>query len=154
MDGVSDQPEGPGWWQGSDGKFYPPYPAFALHGDQTDTKFVRWRNGCLISLCVVGGIVALSIGLGLVFAGEFDTTGKDNDPTISSAEFDQIENGMTLSQVEAIVGGKGALISWAGEGAFRTELYRWDGGSLTSLNANVTFQGGEVVAKEVQFGGR
>jgi hypothetical protein len=153
VDGVSDQPEGPGWWQGSDGKSYPPYPAFALHGGLTDTKSVRWRNGCLIALGVVVGIAALSIGLGLVFAPEFDTTRKDNDPTISSAEFDQIENGMTLSQVEAIVGGRGALISWAGEGANRTELYRWDGGSLTSLNGNVTFHGGEVVAKEVHFGG-
>jgi len=76
---------------------------------------------------------------------------EENKSTISMDEFNQIENGMTASQVNKIIGGKGSLLSSAGSGAYATEIYTWDGDAGWGANANVTFQNGKVMAK-AQFG--
>ncbi|WP_353856764.1 hypothetical protein [Bacillus sp. Bos-x628] len=71
--------------------------------------------------------------------------------TISMAEFDSIENGMTMAEVNKIIGGKGSLLSSAGSGTYETKIYQWDGDAGWGANANVTFQNGKVMAK-AQFG--
>ncbi|MFR7272463.1 hypothetical protein ACLVL5_06185 [Streptococcus pneumoniae] len=76
---------------------------------------------------------------------------EEKKSTISMDEFNQIENGMSVSQVNKIIGGKGSLLSSAGSGAYATEIYTWDGDAGWGANANVTFQNGKVMAK-AQFG--
>ena len=113
------------------------------------------NNGCVIALAVVGGIVVVSIvgllTLGLLFASEVDdattVAGRDNGVEMTLEEFDQIQNGMTLEQVQVIVGGPGALTSSGGDGEFKTELFSWDGTDNFGANANVSFQNGVVIGK-------
>jgi hypothetical protein len=59
---VSDQPLGPGWWQASDGKFYPPQgPGYSVPVYQTN----RNQNaaygvvgGCLLGVLIFVGVIA------------------------------------------------------------------------------------------------
>lgn len=85
-------------------------------------------------------------------AGNSDSEKEILPELITIEEFNEIETGMTYDEVVKIIGSEGELTSQVdiGEYEFRTELYVWYG--LTpGANANVTFQGGKVVAK-AQFG--
>jgi hypothetical protein len=72
---------------------------------------------------------------------------------MSLAEFHQISNGMTYSQVSSIVGGKGNLQSEAGQPGtqFYTVSYGYDGEGSLGANAILMFQGG-VLEMKSQFG--
>lgn len=77
-----------------------------------------------------------------------------NDPKLTAAEFEKIKNGMSIAEVEKIIGGKGELQSEVGaEGdTTYTVMYTWQGKGFGS-NANVTFQGSPaVVQMKAQFG--
>lgn len=77
-----------------------------------------------------------------------------NPPTMSLAEFNAITNGMNVQEVADIVGSSGTLISEVDLGlgySHRTLMFQWDGEGSIGANANVTFQGGEVISK-AQFG--
>lgn len=79
---------------------------------------------------------------------------EDNPPTITMAEYNQIETGMTYFQVCDIIGGSGELLSEVDMGMgfeYATEMYMWEGEGIVGANANVTFQGSKVIAK-AQFG--
>lgn len=84
----------------------------------------------------------------------------ENEPVINSEkitmeEFEQIKTGMTYEEVVAIIGGTGELSSEVNLGMgdeYITQIYVWYGeGAFSIGNANITFQGGKVVAK-AQFG--
>ena len=78
----------------------------------------------------------------------------ENPPTITLAEYNQIETGMTYFQVCDIIGGYGEVLSEVDLGIgseYATEMYMWEGEGMAGANANVTFQGGKVTAK-AQFG--
>jgi hypothetical protein len=116
-------------------------------------------NGCLKAFLIViaigvVGLIGLAV-LGVMFADEVaDRTrvaGRDNGVSVTLREFDQIENGMSLRQVEGIFGGEGALLSTAGTGEFETAIYSWDGSGSFGANVNVTFQNDAVMGK-AQFG--
>lgn len=69
---------------------------------------------------------------------------------ITKAEFDQIQTGMTLDQVNAIVGAPGTLDFESGSGTdYSFASYSWDGAGGTS--ASVSFQQGLVSSKN-QYG--
>jgi hypothetical protein len=72
-----------------------------------------------------------------------------NKPTISKAEFDKIENGMTYEQVTQIIGGPGEVLSEVGQKGdqFYTIMYSYTGEGQLGANANFTFQGGKLQAK-------
>ena len=74
---------------------------------------------------------------------------------INMEKFEKINSGMTYEEVVAIIGEKGELSSEVDMGIgsdFVTQIYTWQGeGILLRGNANITFQGGKVVAK-AQFG--
>jgi len=75
------------------------------------------------------------------------------DTGISLKEFNQIQNGMSYSQVAQIVGEPGTMLSSLdlNIGAeYATEVYSWYGKDNIS-NANITFQGGKVVMKVQLF---
>jgi hypothetical protein len=65
---------------------------------------------------------------------------------ITMDEFNQIQNGLPLEQVEKIIGGKGELRSSVGDGQYKKDVYTWEGNSFGG-NATVSFQGGRVMAK-------
>ncbi len=69
---MSDVSQGPGWWQASDGKWYPPQPAAAPPPGPPPgpPPAPQWggppvaqksNRGCLIALAVVGVLVVLGI---------------------------------------------------------------------------------------------
>jgi hypothetical protein len=72
---VSDVSQGPGWWQASDGKWYPPQPAAPTAAPPPPPAYgpppaPQWtppparkggNKGCLIALAVVGVVVVLGI---------------------------------------------------------------------------------------------
>lgn len=100
-------------------------------------------------------VVVLSvIGLAVLATAAFDevedrtrVAGRDNGVSVSMAEFDQVEVGMTRKEVERIFGGEGALVSSAGSGEYLSEIYSWDGDGSIGANANVSFSGGKVIGK-------
>lgn len=73
-----------------------------------------------------------------------------SEASISLAEFNKIETGMTYKEVCDIVGGEGTLGSSVDVGIgkeYKTEIYQWTGDGVVGANANVTFQGGKVISK-------
>jgi hypothetical protein len=109
-------------------------------------------------MAVVGGLVLLGfIFLGVVGAIFSDavedatTVGvPGTSAEVTLAEYDRIEEGMTLQDVEAVVGGKGALSSSAKSDEYVIETYSWAGAPIGST-ATVTFTGGRVTNK-AQYG--
>lgn len=74
----------------------------------------------------------------------------NSEASISLAEFNKIETGMTYEEVCDIVGGEGTLGSSVDIGMgdeYKTEIYQWTGDGSIGANANVTFQGGKAVSK-------
>ncbi|MBO8164712.1 MAG: hypothetical protein H0Z34_13505 [Brevibacillus sp.] len=73
----------------------------------------------------------------------------DNPPTMSKAEFDAIQNGMTYEEVVQIVGGEGELLSETGTPGdpSHTVMYMWEGEGDIGANANAMFQGGKMISK-------
>ncbi|SHI24814.1 hypothetical protein SAMN02745823_03870 [Sporobacter termitidis DSM 10068] len=63
--------------------------------------------------------------------------------------FGEVKTGMSYSDVRAILGVDGELMSQVdiGDPEYETEIYTWDGRGMLGANCNVTFQGGKVVAK-------
>jgi hypothetical protein len=119
-----------------------------------------------IVLIVVAVLIAIS-AIGAAVGGGDDEVGDDrprrnrdaraeetappeNEPFITFTEFEAITTGMSLEQVEAIIGGPGELVSENQFGDLVTSLYSWEGEGFAT-SANVTFQGGGVVSK-AQFG--
>lgn len=72
-----------------------------------------------------------------------------NKPSISKAEFDKIQNGMSYEEVTAIIGGPGEMNSETGEkgSQFYTVLYSYQGEGGFGANAILTFQGGKLENK-------
>ena len=69
---------------------------------------------------------------------------------ITLSEFNQIRTGMSYNQVCEIIGGKGELMSSVDLDIgyeYATQIYTWWGNGYEGSNANITFQGGKVVAK-------
>jgi len=109
-------------------------------------------SGCLKALVVAGVIGAVAVvGMVVLVALVGDevedrtrTAGRDNGVEITLEEFDRIENGMTLKEVERLIGGPGALASSSGE---LHETYTWDGDRLAGF-AVISFDDGRVNAKQ------
>ena len=104
---------------------------------------------------VFWGTILLFVGIS-IFVGAIggnsdsvETAAKEITSDIMTAEkFNRIESGMTYDEVVNIVGSDGELLSQADVGGdeYKTEMYVWYG-AVPGSNANVTFQGGKVVAK-------
>lgn len=103
-------------------------------------------------------IFGTAIATGLITTSGCSNTTESHEATgksvvITKAEFDQIQNGMTTKQVFDIIGGKGEVMSEAGEKdkPGYTILYTYNGKGSTGANANFTFQDDKLMAK-AQFG--
>ena len=64
--------------------------------------------------------------------------------SVSLAEFQQIQSGMTYSQVVGIVGFQGTEVSRSDLGGISTVAYAWRNSGLGG-NMNAIFQGGQLV---------
>lgn len=85
---------------------------------------------------------------------ESKDTSKDKDSAkLSEEEFGKIKDGMTYEEVVEIIGSEGEVLSETGEKGtdLHTVMYTWEGEGSLGANANLTFQGGELVNKS-QFG--
>lgn len=120
--------------------------AEALHGsDLSDTY-----PNVTLQLADPDGKILLTIVNGKVMYNAYQASGSSyNPPTISLAEFEAIQMGMSYEDVCTIVGGGGKVQgeSDVGLGAeYATKIYAWAGDASYS-NAIVTFQGNEVISK-------
>jgi hypothetical protein len=79
--------------------------------------------------------------------------GGGSDVEITIDQFNQIQNGMTLEEVVAIVGGEGEIVSESGEKGtdFHTVMYSYDGNGGLGANVSLMFQGNKLQNKS-QFG--
>lgn len=101
-----------------------------------------------LAIILISGIGTLAGAFGDYTASSPSTTAKP-DTTISMSEFKRIETGMTYDEVVEIVGTDGELstsVDMFGS-ELKTEMYVWRGNGSIGSNANVTFQGGTVIAK-------
>jgi hypothetical protein len=123
-------------------------------------KSLLWVGGFILFIAVVANMSdkeKAAIGgeesAGSVKPASAPAAAEKNKPTITKAEFDAIENGMTYEKVTEIIGGTGEVMSEAGEKGtqFYTILYTFKGEGSLGANANFTFQGGKLQAK-AQFG--
>lgn len=99
---------------------------------------------------VFWGTILLFVGI-FIFVGAIGRNGgsaKSEVQGITAEKFNAIETGMTYDEVVNIIGSEGELSSQVDIGGdeYKTEIYVWYG-AVTGSNANVTFQGGKVVAK-------
>jgi hypothetical protein len=74
-----------------------------------------------------------------------------NPPTISLAEYNNIQVGESYSQTVGLVGGPGLLIAQSDFAGNVTQTYKWIGEGVSGANANVTFRNDHAVSK-AQFG--
>lgn len=70
---------------------------------------------------------------------------QSNSELITISEFNRINSGMTLLQVQSIIGSKGSLVSQSNVDGYKLEIYSWDGDGVS--NATITFENGKVINK-------
>lgn len=78
-----------------------------------------------------------------------EQTEPKNKPTISKAEFDKIQGGMSYEEVAEIIGGPGEVMSESGSKGdqFHTVMYTYQGEGSIGANANFLFQGNQLQNK-------
>lgn len=98
----------------------------------------------------------LLIALTVIALLGLSACGVDTDPypneegvTVSLSEFEKIQNGMTLAEVEAIIGGTCTMNSEVGEKgtAMYTVSYGCNGKGDLGANALFMYQGGKLTVK-------
>jgi len=73
------------------------------------------------------------------------TDEKENPTGVTANSFEKIQNGMTVSQVEAILG-SGTKVSETDAGGMKGEVYQWDGGMMKGTIVG-TFMNGKLMSK-------
>lgn len=69
----------------------------------------------------------------------------------TASEFNTISTGMSVEQVERVIGCPGAVLSESKIADFHTVMLMWSGRGMMGANMNVMFQNGRVAMKS-QFG--
>ena len=67
--------------------------------------------------------------------------------TMSLAQFNQIQNGMSYEEVQKIVGSAGTVLSESSIGGISIRIVSWLGNGSLGSNAAITFQNGAVSGK-------
>ncbi|MBL7189162.1 MAG: DUF3862 domain-containing protein [Phycisphaerae bacterium] len=106
-------------------------------------------------------IVLAAIGIGVWYSGGFsggtDSSGRfvmpqrvtASPPVVTKAEYDQIKDGMSYTQVRRIIGAVGEEQSRSDLGGTTTVMYAWMNANGSNMNA--MFQNHELIMK-AQFG--
>ena len=84
------------------------------------------------------------------FDGEFDyspPTPKPSAANLSKTYFEKIKIGMTLGEVEKLLGDEGMLVSTMDVNGRKTQIYKWSSDNFTSY-IDVTIENTKVVEKK------
>lgn len=104
-------------------------------------------RGCLAAvLVIIGAVLIASWAIG----GSANKNNEAEASLMTMEKFNSIQTGMLYDEVLEIVGVDGELMSESdiGQGAqYKTQLFTWEGNGGLGSNANITFQGGRVIAK-------
>ena len=81
------------------------------------------------------------------------TSVHEGTPKVTKAQFSRLKTGMSLGEVEGIIGGKCSVQSETGDMGteFHTVMYGCDGSGDFGANMNFMMQGGKLISK-AQFG--
>jgi hypothetical protein len=66
---------------------------------------------------------------------------------VSRASYEKIKIGMTLEQVEKLIGEQGMLVSTMNVNGRKTQIYKWSSDNFSSY-IDVTTEGGKVIEKK------
>lgn len=104
----------------------------------------------IVFLLLVGGCGFLAV-VGVVAGGKAaqEVQKQQEANTITLAQFNQIQNGMTYQQVVQIIGRQGTVISENNIVDIHTIMYQWEAGFMANMNA--MFQNDKLMQK-AQFG--
>ena len=72
---------------------------------------------------------------------------KKSSVSITKASFEKLENGMTLAQVEKLLGDEGMLVSMMDVNGRKTQIYKWSTDDFSSY-IDVTIENGKLVDKK------
>jgi hypothetical protein len=75
--------------------------------------------------------------------------GTDSPPMVTLSEYERVSNGMTYTEVTAIIGASGQELSRSDIAGFSSVMYSWSNANGSNMNA--MFQNGRLVNK-AQFG--
>jgi hypothetical protein len=66
---MSQQPQGPGWWQATDGRWYPPHlhPSVQVRQPPPSAPRTSTNRGCLIAVAVTAAVGLVVLGVGGYF---------------------------------------------------------------------------------------
>lgn len=92
---------------------------------------------------------AVTLGLAIMLATP--VVAQNTSCRASGAAFSQIREGMSISQVEGIIGCRGEVLSETNIGGIRTVMFAWAGSGSMGANMNAMFQSGRLIMK-AQFG--
>lgn len=113
------------------------------------------KKGLKVFLIVVGVISILGFGGCAVSVMLLGSAVNEVDKEMSKQEvitldeFNKIEKGMTIEEVQKVVGDKGEPASESESGGYKVEIH--DFVNANGTNANVTFENGKMTGK-AQFG--
>ena len=81
--------------------------------------------------------------------GDFDYSAppKSAPVKLTKSTFEQIKTGMTLSEVEKLMGDKGMLVSTMDVNGRKTQIYKWSNDNFTTY-IDVTIENEKVVEKK------
>ena len=94
---------------------------------------------------------SILMALGLALLASPSAAQPQNPPTMSKSEFTSIKIGMKYSEVVAIVGGEGELMSESESGRTRLTIYTWKGEGASQASGTIVFNNGRVMSKS-QYG--
>lgn len=112
-----------------------------IETDRINIENKRKRNYQIAS--AIASLLVMIFFILYFIGNPFSTKG------ITLSEFNKIQNGMSYQEVVSIIGEEGTVLSSVDLNIgyeYAAQIYSWYGNNSVA-NANVTFQGGKVIAK-------
>lgn len=104
------------------------------------------------ALKVILGIIAIFVVFYLLAWNDHNSSSPrtSSQPQITLSKYNQLQDGMSYSQVVQILGKPGVEISSSSIGGYKTVMIQWDVDEF-GANMNAMFQNGKLISK-AQFG--
>ncbi|MNC31207.1 hypothetical protein D3C75_795210 [compost metagenome] len=157
--GISDQYKGESWSAISSGKKEMlGYTIVAKMKDSSEAKKLKQGDKVTIQgeLTSRGSDGESNWKLNDAKLTKYEAAPEKNKPSMSKAEFDKLESGMTYDEATVIIGGPGTVLSESGKKGgtgleIHTVMYQYEGEGSLGANANLMFQDEKLINK-AQFG--
>lgn len=98
---------------------------------------MKMRLGFKIALAIVAALMAATVGALIGLGVPIFDQKQEPEPVVSRADLEQLHDGMTLDEAQAVIGDRGAKISDDGVSAVVWQWINEDGTNIT-----VTFRNG------------